>query len=479
MNDASVTTGPRCSLAEAVRGRVVAFFEPDATWQRPLPPGAARRDLQLVVLYLALASLGLELTRSVDALPLTMPTLAQHALIWSAVAPLAVRRTYPVIAGLTGVVTFLAICMLSSILSIQWSLQAAAFACVFSLFAWASDRRAALIAGGAVIVMVFLWVGWSFALGSAIDEFAAARDGKANTGIIGPVLAYLLYTVILNLMYFVGAAMAGQMVWRSARQRAQLEEQNAQLSAQAQTIKEQAQVQERLRIARELHDVVAHHISVIGVQAAGARRVLRKDPERTSQALEVVEESSRRAVSEMRNLLGTLRTAQPGDGSGGDAGRGPDPSVRDIASLTTIDPELEVTYREIFDRDGAVEDIPPAIGLALYRTVQESLANIRRHSTARAADVALRTGGARDGSRYAEVEILDNGIPRSGTSGSGLGLLGVRERLSSLGGTSEIGPRPTGGYRVRVRFPIGRGAVTPAGHSPGLMTPASNAKTTA
>ena len=105
------------------------------------------------------------------------------------------------------------------------------------------------------------------------------------------------------------------------------------------------------------------------------------------------------------------------------------------------------------DAGHPLEEVPPIIGLSLYRTAQEALANVRRHSTAHRAGVVLRTGEGPDRTPYAEVEVLDDGRPRTGTSGSGLGLLGMRERVRSHGGECEIGPRVTGGYRVRVRLP--------------------------
>jgi signal transduction histidine kinase len=99
------------------------------------------------------------------------------------------------------------------------------------------------------------------------------------------------------------------------------------------------------------------------------------------------------------------------------------------------------------------------VGLTLYRTVQEALHNVRRHSTASAATVVLRVDASPRGG-FAEVEVLDAGRPRTGTSGTGLGLLGMRERVASLDGSLEIGPRATGGFRVRVRLPLTRATAT-------------------
>ena len=197
--------------------------------------------------------------------------------------------------------------------------------------------------------------------------------------------------------------------------------------------------------------------------------MLDRNPEAAAAALGQVEESSRQAVGEMRGLLGTLRrTDRPTGGDPGaaatddaaaDRDRAPQPGVDQVAELVNAAsrPGFTVTYQVVEDRPGALTEVPMPVGLSIYRTVQEALANVRRHSTAHAAGVVVRID--REGERrFVEAEVLDEGRPRSGTSGSGLGLLGMRERIASHGGTSEIGPRATGGYRVRVRFPLTSGS---------------------
>ena len=114
---------------------------------------------------------------------------------------------------------------------------------------------------------------------------------------------------------------------------------------------------------------------------------------------------------------------------------------------------LQVNYQQVEPRPGALAELPLPVQLSLYRTVQEALTNILRHSTAREAQVRVRVQGVGE-TRSAEAEVLDEGHPRTGTSGTGLGLLGLRERVATHGGSAEIGPRITGGYRVRVRFPV-------------------------
>ena len=267
----------------------------------------------------------------------------------------------------------------------------------------------------------------------------------------------MTYTFLVNIAYFGGAVLGGQAAWNAARRRARLATQAATLRTQAAELKEHAVVEERLRIARELHDVVAHHVSVMGVQAAAARRVLDVDPPAASSALSSVESSAREAVTEMRALLGTLRQ---GDRAA-ETGRAPEPSVDAIPGL--VDQlradGLDVTYSVVADPPDAATHLGPAVGLTLYRTAQEALHNVRRHSTATAAAVVLRVDGSAPNG-FAEVEVLDSGRPRTGTSGTGLGLLGMRERVASLDGSLEIGPRATGGFRVRVRLPLARRSTT-------------------
>ena len=230
-------------------------------------------------------------------------------------------------------------------------------------------------------------------------------------------------------------------------------EQASTIRDQSDTLRRRAVTDERLRIARELHDVVGHHVSVIGIQAAAARRVIDRDPEAAATALGDIERSSREAVTQMRSLLGTLRDL--GEEAGERDGRAPEPGVSDLPALAAerTASGLVTAYDEVESSPGAAQQLPGPLGLSLYRVAQEALANTTRHSTARSARIVLRVED-RTASPYAEVEVLDDGRPRGATSGSGLGHLGMRERAAGMRGEVEIGPRPTGGYRVRVRVPL-------------------------
>ncbi len=207
--------------------------------------------------------------------------------------------------------------------------------------------------------------------------------------------------------------------------------------------------EERARIAREMHDVVAHSMSVMVVQAGGARRVLDKDPARAEHALQLIEETGREALTEMRRLLGVLR-----EDDGADAPeRLPQPSLDSLDDLVEEcrAAGLPVAVR----RRGDERPLPPGIDLAAFRIVQEALTNVRRHAGPAVAGVTITYAeGA------VEVEVADNGRglgadPPSSGDGPGHGLVGMRERVALYGGSVSAGPRPGGGFAVRAQLPLG------------------------
>jgi signal transduction histidine kinase len=205
--------------------------------------------------------------------------------------------------------------------------------------------------------------------------------------------------------------------------------------------------EERVRIARELHDVVAHHVSMMGVQAGAARMVIDRDPPKAKAALAAIEASSRQAVDELHRLLGFLRQAGDTDDLT------PTPGVSQLRSLAAgmSDSDLVVEV----DVEGMQRPLPPTVDVSAYRIVQEALTNTLKHSGASRADVTLRYGpGA------LELEIVDDGRGDGAASagGTGLGLIGMRERAALHGGTLEAGPLPGRGFAVRVKLPTRDGA---------------------
>ncbi|MEV2275916.1 histidine kinase [Nocardiopsis sp. NPDC049922] len=219
--------------------------------------------------------------------------------------------------------------------------------------------------------------------------------------------------------------------------------------------------EERLHIARELHDVIAHNISLINVQAASA--VHRRDPDEAYAALAAIKTASKDTLRELRATLGVLRQvdeAESGCAEGG-APVAPTRGVDQLPELVRRTREAGVDVRLVVDgvedadrADGATVaaavGLPAPVGLATYRIAQEALTNIRRHSGARRADVAIERAPGE-----VAVRIVDDGrAATADTRPEGNGLRGMRERVSALGGRFEAGPLPTGGFLVRAVFPL-------------------------
>lgn len=199
---------------------------------------------------------------------------------------------------------------------------------------------------------------------------------------------------------------------------------------------------ERARIARELHDVVAHRVSMITVQAGAAKTVAADDPDGARRAMEAVEHEGRQALTELRHLLGVLR---PDMESGG---LGPQPGVDQIQRLVDQLGEAGLDVRLIMER--LPDDLPARVDLSAYRIVQEGLTNVLKHAGADAgAEVRLSSSdGALD------IQVLDQGRGVTILPGAGHGIVGMRERAQLLGGTFDAGPRPGGGFQVIARLPI-------------------------
>jgi signal transduction histidine kinase len=202
-----------------------------------------------------------------------------------------------------------------------------------------------------------------------------------------------------------------------------------------------AVVEERARIARELHDVVAHSVGVMTVQAAAARRVMDRRPERAGEALAAIEATGREALSEMQRMVGFLREADDAQPLA------PQPSLRHIDALVEQLRTAGLAVGLAVEPAGLV--LPPGVDLAAYRIVQEALANSLKHSQAGRAEVVIRRlpGELR-------VEVTDPGPRKDGARGGGHGLIGMRERAQLYGGELWAGAVPGGGFEVRARLPL-------------------------
>jgi signal transduction histidine kinase len=259
------------------------------------------------------------------------------------------------------------------------------------------------------------------------------------------------FPVFRTILAAAGAWLVGLLVRRQFQVRADhiamLAERAELLAARQEESERRATLAERLRIAREMHDIVAHHISVVVIQAQGAQRVADSDPARAKAAMADVERTSRIALEEMRRLLGLLRSGEPA---------APNSTYVPSAGLADIDILAERLRRAGLGvtvvRHGEPADVPEDVGLTVYRIVQESLTNVLKHAGPAAVTVEL------DFSDGVAVTVTDDGRGASaaltGIPGAGRGTTGMRERVAALGGKLSAGPKPGGGYRVHATIPL-------------------------
>lgn len=433
---------------------------PGVEWVRPRPGRRGYRNDLVLALVLALGT-----AASVVLYRATgwgEGTEWWASALWTAgmTLPLAARRRLPEMVALVASAVFI----VGGVLGLGEALfsNIALFVAIYTVGAWGRSRRVATIVRSLIVVVMFGWLFWGLIYFSAMQDHLPELSRE---GLLSPYLAYGFINVLTNLLYFGGAWYFGDTAYRSARAKAELEQRTAELAAERERTRMQAVALERLRIARELHDVVAHHVSVIGVQAGAARRVLAKDPAAATASLSAIESSAREAVDELHGLLGTLRgDADTGsveiDGIGG-APATTSTSTRGIDRLDELvaesaDGGLPVTLAIV----GEPRAVTPVVDLSAYRITQEALTNVRKHAGAAAtAEVRVRWSD-----EALEVEITNTGtatgaagtVRRSDATAGGLGQLGMRERVAAVGGTLELGPRARGGYLVRASFPLRR-----------------------
>ena len=202
---------------------------------------------------------------------------------------------------------------------------------------------------------------------------------------------------------------------------------------------------ERGRITRELHDVLAHSVSVMTVQASAVRRLLTPEQEREREALMTVEETGRQALAEMRRLLGIMRTETEPPALAPQPGLGTLPELVEQVRQSGLPVELTV--------EGTPVKLPAGVDLSAYRIVQEALTNTLKHAGPAHAWVAVRYAG-----EDVEIEVANDGNSQNSGDGGGHGLVGMRERVALCGGELESGPRPGGGFKISARLPVAGGA---------------------
>jgi signal transduction histidine kinase len=370
---------------------------------------------------LALAAAGLSTAffifhPAVRGLPRGMFVLG-CALVLLHTLPLAARRRFPLAVLATSVASGLAFVALDLPPDMLWVAIPVA---VYSVAAY-GDRWVAL-AGLAVAEA-----------GLAVVQLTPGRTG-ANTW-------------VGNMGFLAAAWLLGHFVGVRRVYVGQLEERTAELEQAREELARRAVTEERLRLARELHDVVAHAMSVIAVQSGVGAHVANTQPKEAAKALAAIEATSRAALEELRRLLGVLRQEDEPE-----ADLAPVPGLADLDGLLAEVSKAGLAVK--LQINGTRPPLPAGVDLSAYRIVQEALTNVVKHAGPAHAQVTI---GYRD--QEVTVEIIDDGrgaaTPASdGPAGTGHGLIGMRERVTAFEGDLEVGPRPGGGFRVAARLPL-------------------------
>ena len=358
----------------------------------------------------ALVALGL-----VEAvtMPLDRPVWLHASLTVVVMAAVAWRRRFPLT-----VLGFVVAGMMVIDADGQFAVFAALVIVSFTAGAELDPPRAW---GGLALAVVPFWI-----------AFAVTR---------GEVSDFVAVTVLYG-----GSWVVGQAVRDRTRRSAEAAERADRAERSKEEDAARAVAAERARIARELHDVVSHSISVIAVQTQAVRRRLDPGLRREIDDLRAVESTARQAMAEMRRLFGVLRA------DGERPALAPQPGLDQLDRLVAENRATGTPVDVVVE--GEPVPLPPGVGLAAYRVVQEALTNVRRHAPSSRVTVCVRYREAE-----VDIEVLDTGGLRPGPAGEGgLGLVGMRERVALYGGALEVGPRPEGGFAVRARLPFREGA---------------------
>jgi signal transduction histidine kinase len=374
-----------------------------------LPP---RADVALAASLAVLGVVELRLGYAFERTDRPGPVSLHVAVAVGIAAALAWRRSHPLVVAPAVQALLVVQALVVAVPNVYTSALALIIA-LYSLAAYAPSWRstvvplAAVLAGGVVV---------------------GAHD---PTDPIGTAVSSVVFSAIV--------VSAGVVV---RRYRARTESMRAQRDHAAAEVRSVA-AQERARIARELHDVVAHGMSVVALQAVGGRRVLDRDPDQAREAFDTIERVTSDCLDEMRRLLGLLRADDDS------APLTPQPTLEQVTGLVeqarAAGAAVEVTVH------GEPRSLSPGVELSAYRIVQEGLTNALKHAP-----------GARLGLRISyeessvDVEVVDDGPGDGGDAAHGHGLIGMRERVELFGGTLEAGPRAEGGFRIRARLPRGR-----------------------
>ncbi len=368
-------------------------------------PPRADVVLAAAVLVLSLAQIAVE--------PITATPWLSVVIALGFALPLAWRRVHPVAAALA--------------MSLAWLIPTTGF----------------LFLGYVVAAVLFFSVGASV---RRLDVTVAVSTWAAAVGVVMTLLGPEPEPAAIGaVLVVVGPVVAGRLVAHQRRQTALLEELTGRLVQERATAERAAVAEERSRIARELHDVIGHEVTVIALQADAAAAALAKAPERAAAPVAAIRRSATEALAEMRRVVGMLRAAEEED-------LRPQPGLDDVAAL--VEQSRAAGARVELTLQPPVRATHASVELAAYRLVQEALTNARRHAPGAPVDVRI-VGD--DAAVLVEVVNRPSGavpFPRRSADGSGFGLVGMRERVRLLGGRLDAGPVDDGGYALTARLPL-------------------------
>ena len=359
------------------------------------------------------------------------PDVFTYVLLVGQILPFAFRRRYP----------FAVMYVMVASLGLYWALNypagsdASGLVAIYSVLVYGVNRRMTWVHAGIGIVVMTMTASL-LAAGFFVDDDA-----------FNPFVVFAVASVHL------AAAAFGEVVYQHRQRGVTLQARAALAEAEVETRARLAVVEERTRIAREMHDIVAHGMSVISVQASAAQEIARSDPDRTIDILRDIEDTGREALTEMRRMLGVLRN---GDDQG--AGRSPQPSLADLSSAVAHCVEAGLPTNLVIT--GRQQRLAPGLELAAFRITQEALTNALKH----AGDSATATVTVDYRRNELELTIVDTGrgaVTNLSNTGSGNGLIGMRERVDAYDGELTAGPHAGGGYQVRVILPLDEETIRP------------------
>jgi signal transduction histidine kinase len=284
-----------------------------------------------------------------------------------------------------------------------------------------------------------------FLVGMVRDRSQAVAGLAAGVGVVavaahndptGGAANFIFFSIVSAIVWTIGFA-----IGRKFHEAEEAKEQAARAERAREERARAAVADERARIARELHDVVGHSVSVMTVQASAVRRLLRPHQEKQRDALLVVEQTGREALAEMRRMVGVLRRPEEAPALA------PQPSLEHVDKL--VEHAREAGLPVTLAIEGEPEPLPAGVDLTAYRLVQEGLTNALKHAQAGHAEVLVRYGEG-----HVELTVSDDGRGVGSGDGGGHGLVGMRERVTVYGGELEAGPRAGGGYRLRAKLPL-------------------------